>query len=154
METYSQRQLDQARLSAYIDGEGSIILGKSTQGDRAPGYRLRITVCNTDVRMPMWCKENFGGSVRANRKEPGTRRTLWVWTIGQKEAMAILKECLPFFVIKREQAELGIAFGGTFSWENRRAGGLPAEVKTERESLRTKLFEMRRSRPEQENKSA
>ena len=155
MEAYSQRELDIARLAAYIDGEGTINIehsSKGRHGNRA--YKLRLSIPNTDPRLPLWCRDNFGGQVRVNHKASARRRELLVWVIGQKSAAALLAECLPFFVIKREQAELGIAFGETFINENRSRKGLPEQVRNEREDLRTKMVEIHKFRPDPEVKSA
>lgn len=150
METkYTEYDLNLARLAAYIDGEGTIDLSGHSQGKkRAFGYRLRILVYNTDIRMLAWCKENFGGTIRVNRKGTKKYPALYQWAItGRIGAGKLLVECLPFFVIKREQAELGIAFGKTFSTSNRDPRGLSDSVKQERENLRTKIFEIRKVAP-------
>jgi hypothetical protein len=146
---YTEYDLNLARLAAYIDGEGTIDLQGSSQGkSRAFGYKLRILVYNTDLRMLVWCKEHFGGSVRSNRKGTDKYPPLYMWEITCQPAMALLGKCLPFFVIKREQAEIGIAFGKTFSPSKHSRKKLPDSIKQERESLRTKIFEIRRVKPE------
>lgn len=142
---YSEKDLNLARLAAYIDGEGTVDLqGSSQGGKRSYGYKLRISIVNTDLRLLVWCKENFGGHIRMNRPGGGNHRPVYSWTIsGAEQVGNLLKGCLPFFVIKREQAEIGIAFGKTFSSSNRDPRGLSDSIKQKRESLRAKLFEIR-----------
>jgi hypothetical protein len=142
---YTQRDLDTARLAAYIDGEGSIGLKKSSQGkNRHDKYSLEIVVVNTDLRLLVWIQEIFGGSVRLHRVSTDKHKATYTWKASNEKAGEILSECLPFFVIKRDQAELGIAFRKTFSLKNRTPKGLDSSVEAERESLREKIFVIRR----------
>jgi len=142
---YTERELNLARLAAYIDGEGTIDLQRSSQGEgRAPSYKLRVVIANTDIRLLAWCKINFGGSVRMNRKGEETRLPAYIWEMsGARQCVSLLRELLPFFVIKREQAEIGIVFGKTFSPSNRDPRGLGDAVRAERDELRGQIFEMR-----------
>ncbi len=153
---YTQSDLNLARLAAYIDGEGTIDLQRSSQGTkRAPSYKLRVLVYNTDIRLLVWCKENFGGKVRLNRKAKGRVVPLYMWELaGATQVVPLLKSCLPFFVIKREQAEIGITFGNTFSPSNRDPRGLGDSVRNERESLRGQIFSIRRVKPQQSENAA
>ena len=146
---YTKSDLNLARLAAYIDGEGTVDLQRASQGkNRAPSFKLRIVVYNTDIRLLAWCKKHFGGNVRANRKGTSKYPPLYMWELsGAKTVVALLEKCLPFFVIKREQAEIGITFGNTFSPSNRDPRGLGEAVRSERESLRSKIFVIRRVKP-------
>jgi len=146
METlYTQSELDLARLAAYIDGEGTISLDGSERTRRCSD-RLKITIVNTDLRLLVWCKDKFGGYIRISNKATKKRRALYLWGIQDASAGELLEKCLPFFVIKREQAELGIAFRKTFSPSNRDPRGLADSVKTDRKELRRKIVEMRASK--------
>jgi hypothetical protein len=106
-------QIDWARLAAYLDGEGTIVIIKS----RLEYTQLVIRVANTDPRLPMWCKELFGGKVYAsdtNVRRDGRSRRFYTWAIQSQKAENILRECLPHFILKREQAEIALAYRETF----------------------------------------
>lgn len=118
-------EVDRARLAAYIDGEGNInICAKGMKGRRSrktPSMLLRVEICNTDIRLTEWCKRVTGvGNVTmdhrtADHRRGGTRRFLYRWMACDRQAERIINECLPFFVIKREQAEIALAFRRTFT---------------------------------------
>ena len=46
-------------------------------------------------------KELFGGQIRINRK---------LWSLGGQPAVKALSEMLPYLIVKKSQAELGIQF--------------------------------------------
>jgi hypothetical protein len=109
--------IDWARLAAYIDGEGCISI-KSVKGNRAASRRVLyvdVSVTNTDFRLTAWLQVTFGGSVYINHGNRGNEK--WSpaaqWNIASKYAAAILEYCLPYFIIKREQAEVALAFQST-----------------------------------------
>lgn len=95
---------DYARLAAYIDGEGCIRISRSGE--------LVIRIANTDIRLPMWCKATFSGFTGIHSKGNGKWKPAYFWGITGNAASFILKQCLPYFIIKREQAELAIRSQG------------------------------------------
>jgi hypothetical protein len=79
-------QIDWARLAAFIDGEGCIsISGPSESGKRTRSTYLLAKITNTDARLLEW----VGNTLRM--------------------ATEVLEGCLPYFIIKKEQAEVGLA---------------------------------------------
>src|ERR1700724_1637188 len=106
-------QIDWAGLAAFIDGEGTIVIIKA----RLHYTQLVIRVANTDPRLPLWCKQVFGGKVYASspsRSGLSTRRNFYSWATQSQKAEDILRECLPHFLLKREQAEVALAYRETF----------------------------------------
>jgi len=104
-------EIQWSQLAAFIDGEGTIVIIKA----RLHYTQLVIRVANTDPRLPMWCKKLFGGKVYAcdnNRKN--NRRRFYTWAIQAQKAEDILRGCLPFFLLKKEQAEVALAYRETF----------------------------------------
>lgn len=108
-------QIDWARLAAFIDGEGCIG-SYGTGKNRAGGYRtqnVRVIICNCDARLMTWLKEKFGGCVSQSKPTSGKTGVIWSaqfrWYLTGKSAASVLVGCLPYFVMKRDQAELGIA---------------------------------------------
>ncbi len=73
--------------------------------------RIVMTVTNTDPRLMKWLKDNVGGRVNwtIHRNRPN-RRPCFVWTCNETLTIQILKEILPYLVVKREQAEIVLAF--------------------------------------------
>ncbi len=138
-------QIDWARLAAYIDGEGCIRIAGvkgSTPYSRRVLY-VEVTISNTDARLTEWLKVKFGGSVWVDRSRlkknphwsPGT-----AWVVSSRHASEILSNCLPYFIIKREQADVALAFQATILTD-RRYGckGRPQELLDRQHEMREQL---------------
>jgi len=97
---------DLSYLAGIIDGEGSI--GIHNENGKPKG--MRLTVGNTDPRLIIWLKETFGGSSYPDRHRKANWKESWKWTISTQQAAALLEQVLPWLRLKREQAEIGIAF--------------------------------------------
>lgn len=137
-------QVDWARLAAYIDGEGCIVI-KSNKGAKPTSRRvfyLDLTIVNTDPRLGYWLKATFGGSVYVGKR--GHFIATWApvisWNTAAAHAAALIKGCLPYFLIKREQADVALAFQATIL-PDRRYGvkGRPAELVARQQSYYEQL---------------
>jgi hypothetical protein len=140
-------ELDWAKLAAYIDGEGAILLNRFHVKHRnRKSMWLRVTVVNTDPRLPKWIFETFGVGrfTFADRKREQNHKQTFRWQASCKEAEWILRGCLEHFIIKREHAEIAIAFQETL-------GGpgitVSPEIRAEREKLRLALHALKRVTP-------
>jgi hypothetical protein len=114
-------EIDWAKLAAYIDGEGCISIMKCNPAFNRQTWILSVTVSNTDPRLPQWIKDRVGGQFSS--QAVGTRKAtlpIFHWNVRNKQAELVLRNCLPHFVIKREQAEIAIAFRGTTTNTGRR----------------------------------
>lgn len=138
---------DWARLAAYIDGEGCIRIApcKSKKWKREHLY-IQVVVTNTDPRLPLWCAQNFGGRVYGHsnnlykRQHPHWSSCVY-WSINCQLAKRVLEGCLPYFIIKREQAEIAIAFGNTLKrWGVK---GTPRDVIEKQYELKSTLSKMK-----------
>lgn len=100
-------QIDWARMAAFIDGEGCIRIANKPckQNQTRRRTMLLIAITQVNPRLMNWLKETFSGTVSV-RKTPVVN---YQWTVQSRHAEWILENCLPFFVVKREQAEIGIA---------------------------------------------
>jgi hypothetical protein len=153
------KDVDWARLAAYIDGEGCIII-HTNRAQEALGksrmHSLAITVTNTDPRLTVWVFETFGvgqfyqkqkcPSITANMGEGKKWRQCHVWTVTADLAAQLLVGCLPFFVIKREQAEIAIAFQKTKTYHNgggKRGTRVPTNVIHMREQMAHDVRELK-----------
>lgn len=146
-------ELDWARMAAYIDGEGSILINprrsKARPDDPAGAgvFYLKVTVANTDVRLMEWIKHRFGGSWNeantAKYYEGRNAKTAYHWTASSGRAAWILYNCFKFFVIKQEQAEIGISLQESMHLFVRGTGGrktLPDHLVKERRDLKRRLL--------------
>ncbi len=144
------KNTDWARLAALIDGEGCIRIkaGKSAEVDRRnPRYDCWVHVANTDLRLLHWCKTTFGGYVQPVNPGSDKRRPTFTWYVRQKQAEVVLRNCLEFLIVKRERAELALAFRETFKFETRR--GVPKELLDSRESFRQSMKVLNMRGPKQ-----
>lgn len=94
-----------AYLAALIDGEGCISASPHRNGRN---YNVRLSIVNTDRRCLDWCVHTFdtGTVLIRNRK---LQKICYKWQVANVHKLAvILTQCLPFFTIKREQAELAL----------------------------------------------
>lgn len=149
-ESKNPSELDYARLAAYIDGEGCIgIYPAIRKGWPRAYWYVRVTVSNTDPRLSGWLQETFGGKVQiqVNRahaihkgqKSPWSDSYHWVISCG--DAVRTLEKCLPFFIIKREQAEVAVQLQRL----KKRWGvkGAPTDVRFAEQRLRAQLKELK-----------
>lgn len=98
-----------AYFAGILDGEGTVhseILHHTT---RNPRYNVRVSVVNTDVALIRWIQENFGGYVyeRHSASHPEWK-TKYEWVSAKETIIEILESVLPYLIVKKQQAELGI----------------------------------------------
>jgi hypothetical protein len=123
-------------LAGIIDGEGSIGIDKQSpcKSRKTTYYAIRLLVVNTNVPLLDWLKENFKGNI-IKRPKIENRRQCYVWSIFSCNAVNILKECLPFMIVKKRQAELLIEFMGL----DKRGWNVPEDVQKRRIELYDEL---------------
>jgi len=139
---------DWIRMAAFLDGEGCIRIEKVEPTNRknalSPFHNLILVMGNTDPRLPLWCKKKFGGNLyhRESSKRNSRHRDAYVWHAGSNRAECILRGCLPYFLLKREQAEVALAF---FSIANTQLKGeqVPESIVVQRETYRKQLSELK-----------
>ena len=113
--------IDWARLAAYVDGEGTIMISKSAvkTGTKNPQYVLTLIVANTDPRLICWLQGNFGGyntyshslgSRLAREHGCHARKACFSWRQHEERAAEIIRHIMPNLIMKREQAEVALAY--------------------------------------------
>jgi hypothetical protein len=131
--------IDFARLAAFIDGEGSILISRALpiakHRQKSITYSLAVVITNTSPQLIAWLYDNFGGSVHNKKPSEGSKsfrskRPIWSWHLQEKQAEVVLRKCLRYFIIKQQQAEIGIAFCAL----KKRSG--PRFVRVSKQSLR------------------
>lgn len=139
-------QVDWARLAAFIDGEGHIRIHEHyTKHARKHGWGptlyVYLTIDNTDIRLVNWLRETFGGCVNLNREFKPSKawKTCFKWTVSSRFAAMLLESCLPYFVMKREQAEIALQFQATIGRQGKRVS---PETKLHRYALKAQLKSM------------
>lgn len=131
-------------MAAFLDGEGSISISYTVHKDpKFKGARkryeyVRITVANTDPRLMQWLVATFGGKLRERSYSRNNKwKAAYWWVVTCKYATEILQGCLPYFILKRERADLAIALQATMVHSGRR--GTPHTVIAERTAIKDKL---------------
>ena len=139
-------EMDWLRLAAFIDGEGSILMTERHYKNKSwDSMYIRVVLCNTDPRMPKWCRDTFGGVfVLGDKRRKPNHRQSYKWHVSTRHAEWVIRGCLPYFLIKREQAEVALAFQETV--RKSRLGQpvtVPDEVKEKRREFKAQLHELR-----------
>lgn len=134
-------QLDWARLAAFIDGEGCILLAYNKQKARYYSY-IRIVITNTDPRLIRWLATTFGGGVMRGTRKSVKHRQVFKWGVSCRQAEEILLRCRPYFITKGDQADIALAFQETLQGF-RRGKPLPEEIVRLREQYHAQLQEAR-----------
>lgn len=103
------RATDLAYLAGIIDGEGCIKIAKAkSRHTGRPQHWLQLEVSQKDGRLMSWIHNNFGGKVIEVSKNTSIQH--YRWTLLENQAIAIIKEVLPFLTVKKEQAKIAIMF--------------------------------------------
>lgn len=142
--------IDWARMAAFIDGEGTILInprrGRQTQYDSlAATFYLKVSISNTDLNLMDWLKLTFGGNYHFKDNQRYYRdrnvKDAYAWSVSSSQAAWILYNCLPYFIIKYEQASIGIQLQESMGRFTRGPGkSLPPEIVEERRNLKKNLL--------------
>lgn len=136
--------IDWARLASFIDGEGHIALNENKMSNGKSYAYLRVIVTNTDPRLIVWLQRTFGGGVTKYRAAKANWSNGFKWTATCRHAEAILNGCLKYFILKRDQADIGLAFQQTVRYH--RWNPTPESVSDIRAGYRAQLLAAREPR--------
>jgi hypothetical protein len=144
-------EIDWAKLAVALDGEGCITI-RVDRPERTyrvtEQYYVHLSLSNTDPRLPMWCHKTTGeGHFYAVPPRSARHKTQYLWVVAINGASAwILRNCLPHFIIKREQAEICLALRETKNWKHGKGTGrfTPESVRFERANLKAKLHALKK----------
>ena len=108
-------------LAGLFDGEGCISIicakkGAKNPRSQSPAYELKLHIRMTDSRpikafSDYFAKHFKGGFIaRQETKKPERHKPTYCFACSHTKAENIIKELLPYFICKREQAELALEF--------------------------------------------
>ena len=137
----NQRQgpLALAYIAAIIDGEGSIMITRSTSGKgrKTPSYTPRVKVQMTTLPCIQFIVDHTGlGKINKeeDRKVRGNRRPLYQWQIHSLgDCHKFCDLIMPFIVLKEDQCALMLAYCENFGKTEYRTYGVPDDVREYRE---------------------
>lgn len=139
------KRTDLAYIAGIVDGEGYIGIKTSHHERGRRGYRLCVTVTNTDLWLMNHLKFAIGGGLVMLHKTPVSRQQCWQWQISDKKAGEFLKLILPYLHLKRPQAELAIKFQAA---KGRSTRGLTENEVAVEQAQKILLQSMKRNKPE------
>ena len=106
-------------IAGIFDGEAYIGVtrqkaAKSGGKRRNDFYSLMIQVKATDKRMTDYLLEHVGGYYRTENRRTINGKLVHNWAIDGDRASSLLLAIRPYLVCKRDQADIGIRFRGSF----------------------------------------
>jgi len=116
------RDIDWARLAAYVDGEGSILIARTAvkTGTKRPQYTLELVVANTNPLLIQWLCDTFGGipyfspplggSCKSRMYGVKATKRCMSWKHFEGRAASLIEKILPYLIIKQEQAKVALAY--------------------------------------------
>ncbi len=127
------RTLQLAWAAGFVDGEGYI--GITRWFDKKRGYhthRVQFDIAQVHEKPIRMLSEMFGNVGRVNRIE-NDKRGYWAWRVMGSAVVPVVRELLPYLVVKDEQARLVMEFEFTVGKGRKRE--LPEDVKRRRRAL-------------------
>jgi len=105
-------ELEKAYLAGFIDGEGCITAEcPAIDGHNKPkAARVRIMLAQTNKPIIEWLHVKLGGTV-CKKQAQGNHKASYNWVLNGQRATLLLIAIHPHLRVKREQAEVAIAFG-------------------------------------------
>lgn len=98
-------------LAGFLDGEGSIMIGRQIKPkQKSPYFNLRITIVNTNEKVMNWIQNITRGTIVNRRINHPKWKKIITWRIRERKAENLLKILLPYLIVKKQQAKLGLKF--------------------------------------------
>lgn len=101
------QEKDLAYIAGFIDGEGCIRIGVS-KNSRNPS--LQVNASNSVIAPLEFIQTLFGGSIYVWEHTNIKWKTSYRWAIYGRQGAIVLKSILPYLIIKKRQALLGIEY--------------------------------------------
>ena len=96
-----------AYIAGLFDGEGTLVIGKYfIKRQVNPAYRGFMAITNTHVPTLQYVKSLIGGKI----VQQGMGRKCYSLSLSANEIRNVLPELLPYFSIKKDQAEVMLKF--------------------------------------------
>ena len=130
-------------VAGVLDCDGSIWIS-ANRSQKHTQYALRVSVTNTRPALPEWFAEHFGGKTIRCKKNSDKWKDEYRWQVSGLTALPVLRLCLPYLVIKREQALLGIEFTSTIIPGQKQ---LPKSFRAMREQLYDRMIALNKRGP-------
>jgi hypothetical protein len=108
-------ELELAYLAGFIDGEGSIQIGRGKWLKMRRGYALHLSAKQVDPAPLHMLAAAFGGRVIRVKATQPRRLDHYRWGIVSRQAMAALVALRPYLVVKATQADLAIWYQRTMT---------------------------------------
>lgn len=139
--------MDAARMAMALDTDGNIDCNfrrSKPQYGPAAGATVRISVFNCDVRLLEWCLQITGvGHIDARPARGKYHRPQFTWMASCKQAEEVIIQCLPYFIVKREQADIALAIRRTIMPASGKRQRLDPDTVANREWLHRQLSELK-----------
>lgn len=107
-------------IAGLIDGEGTVFIGRQKRSENRSGYRFipHLIITNTNKECLELCKNTFNFGSLLLRREASfntegsiqSRKDCYRWEVKHQQAGEVLRQVLPYMVIKKEQAKNLLAF--------------------------------------------
>ncbi len=147
--TVNWTETDLAYFAGILDGEGCFCLHshKATRRFRGHIYSCQVHVGNTDPRLLQWIEARFGGYVHFEPRaaHQSHQKPMWRWYARADDMDRWLTAVLPFLVIKRDRAELLLAYRVTLAphaQKSSRAAGLSSSTYPTTDAIKEKRAEI------------
>ena len=108
-------------LAGLFDGEGTVCISTSHNHNGTTIFQLNVKIANTKLELMQWLITNFGGfySVSDAKRNAKGHCTQYAWMPkGKKNRIAVLEGMLPYLVIKKQQALIGLEFERVYGGRN------------------------------------
>jgi hypothetical protein len=103
-------QRDRAYIAGLFDGEGHVRVNEAVQLTTV-GYRVRVTLTNTDLKVLRWVQKCYGGKIGELARDPSLhRKPCYVLWFRHAEMTPFLKAVFPDLRIRKEPAKLALQF--------------------------------------------
>ena len=105
--------MDIRYVSGLMDGEGCIAIRRRVEMPRNPrvSYMLVVQISMTHEGVVSAVHKAFGGAmseIKWHRRM--NNRPAYQWRLYSTACAAFLEKCIPYLIVKRDEAQLGISF--------------------------------------------